>query len=44
MGTRGLVYVVRAQRTDDAWITFRTCDRVEADRMAGRLGVLVTIE
>jgi hypothetical protein len=44
MGTRGLVYVVRAQRSDESWINFRTCDRREADAMAGRLGAAVTIE
>ena len=44
MGTRGMVYIVRAQRSDNGWIHFRTCDRQEARAMAGRLGVAVTLE
>jgi hypothetical protein len=44
MGTRGMVYLVRAQRGDNGWIHFRTCDRLEAKTMAGRLGVAVTFE
>ncbi|HEX2807401.1 MAG TPA: hypothetical protein VHN80_14645 [Kineosporiaceae bacterium] len=44
MDTRGMIYVVRARRSDNGWINFRTCDRQEARRMAGRLGVPVTLE
>ena len=44
MDTRGMIYVVRARRSDNGWIHFRTCDRQEARAMAGRLGVAVTLE
>jgi len=44
MGTRGMVYIVCAQRSDNGWIHFRTCDRYEAKAMADRLGVAVTFE
>jgi hypothetical protein len=43
MGTRGMVYVVRARRSDDAWITYRTCDRHEAERIARHLGTGVAV-
>ena len=44
MGTRGLVYLVRARRADAGWIHYRTCDRQEAATMAHRLGSTVTVE
>jgi hypothetical protein len=44
MDTRGIVYLVSARRSDNGWIHFRTCDRLEARTMAGRLGVAVTHE
>lgn len=44
MATRGLVYLVRARRADNGWITYRTCDRHEADSVARRLGSTVTVE
>jgi hypothetical protein len=44
MGTRGLVYLVRARRGDLGWIHYRTCDRQEAATMARLLGGTVTIE
>lgn len=43
MATRGLVYLVRARRSDDGWITYRTCDRYEAERVARRLGASVAL-
>jgi hypothetical protein len=42
--TRGLVYLVSARRSDDGWITYRTCDRSEAEGMARRLGGHVTVD
>jgi hypothetical protein len=41
--TRGIVYLVHAQRRDGRWIHFRTCDRREAQTLADALGVYVTI-
>ena len=43
MGTRGIVFVVRAPRRDGGWIDFRTCDHVEASRLATRFGTDVTV-
>lgn len=43
MGSRGMVYVVRAQRRDGEWIDYRTCDRLEANRVATRLNVGVSV-
>lgn len=44
MATRGLVYLVRARRADNGWITYRTCDRHEAARVAHRLGATVCVD
>ncbi len=44
MTTRGLMYLVNAQRPDGGWIYFRTCDRTEAERLASALGVKVIID
>ncbi|HEY6797745.1 MAG TPA: hypothetical protein VI248_23975 [Kineosporiaceae bacterium] len=44
MTTRGLMYLVHAQRPDGGWICFRTCDRPEAERMALILDVSVTVD
>ena len=43
MVTRGMVYVVRVRRADDGWITYRTCDRREAEAVASRLGAAVVL-
>jgi len=43
MGTRGMIFVVRAPRSDGGWIDFRTCDSVEAARLAARFRVAVTV-
>lgn len=44
MGTRGTVYLVHAHRHDGGWIDFRTCDRLEAMRLAARLSVDVSVD
>ncbi|HEY6797234.1 MAG TPA: hypothetical protein VI248_21380 [Kineosporiaceae bacterium] len=44
MSTRGMVYLVAARRGDGAWIYYRTCDRHEAQVLAERLGVTVSVE
>ena len=44
MTTRGIMYLVNARRPDGGWIYFRTCDRVEAERLAATLGVPVTVD
>jgi hypothetical protein len=41
MINRGQMFLVNAQRSDGAWISFRTCDRSEAERVASSLGVSV---
>ena len=43
MGNRGILYLVRAQRRDGEWINYRTCDRLEAVRLAAQLHVEVTV-
>ena len=43
MPTRGMVYLVRARRSDGVWINYRTCDRQEAKFVADVFGVTVTI-
>jgi hypothetical protein len=43
MGTRGTVYLVRVPREDGGWITFQTCDRLEAIRLAARFHVDVEL-
>lgn len=44
MGTRGLVYVVTARRSDGGWIHYRTCDRHEAAMLAQRFGTRPAME
>ena len=44
MDTRGTVYLVTARRNDQGWIHYRTCDRSEADAVAGRIGGSVSID
>jgi hypothetical protein len=44
MTTRGTVYLVAARRGDGGWIYYRTCDRHEAQALADRLGVTVSVE
>jgi len=44
MTTRGLMYLVNAQRPDGGWIHFRTCDRLEAEQLARVLGVAVIVD
>jgi hypothetical protein len=44
MLTRGMVYLVRARRSDGLWINYRTCDQCEARLVADVFGVAVTIE
>jgi hypothetical protein len=44
MSTRGVVYLVAARRGDGGWIYYRTCDRHEAQTLAERLGVTVSVE
>jgi hypothetical protein len=44
MDIRGTVYVVHARRRDGGWIDFRTCDRLEATRVAARLAAGVTVD
>jgi hypothetical protein len=44
MTTRGVMYLVNAQRPDGGWIYFRTCDRGEAERLAAALGATVIID
>jgi len=41
---RGLIYLVHFQRRDGRWISYRTCDEVEARQIADRLGVEVELE
>jgi hypothetical protein len=43
MDIRGVVYLVRAQRSDNGWIHYRTCDLREAQNVALALGTTVTI-
>jgi|NGEPerStandDraft_6_1074524.scaffolds.fasta_scaffold81817_1 hypothetical protein len=43
MPTRGMVYLVRARRSDGVWINYRTCDQHEAKLVADAFGVAVTI-
>jgi hypothetical protein len=43
MPTRGMVYLVRARRSDGVWINYRTCDQQEAKLVADVFGVAVTI-
>jgi hypothetical protein len=44
MDTRGMVYLVTARRSDLGWIRYRTCDRLEAELVAGRIGGAVSID
>lgn len=43
MDIRGVVYLVRAQRSDNGWIHYRTCDLNEAQNVARAFGAAVTI-
>jgi hypothetical protein len=43
MPTRGMVYLVRARRSDGLWINYRTCDQREAKLVADAFGVAVAI-
>jgi hypothetical protein len=43
MDIRGVVYLVRAQRSDKGWIHYRTCDLHEAQSVARAFGAAVTI-
>ncbi|MDQ1287843.1 MAG: hypothetical protein QG622_1408 [Actinomycetota bacterium] len=43
MTNRGLMYLVRTQRRDGQWIDFRTCDELEARKIAVTLGGTVEI-
>jgi DNA-binding transcriptional ArsR family regulator len=38
MTNRGLMYLVHLQRRDGQWIHYRTCDELEARRVAATLG------
>lgn len=40
--TRGRVYTLRKRRPDGGFITYRTCDRSEAQRLATIWGVRIT--